>query len=220
MLRVITVALLLLATGAPATVQDRLAHPTVDLRGALYRAVFASATDALSAHDVAALPADVRTRVSQFLTRRRTLEQAGEGTPPDPRELLEHSIVALVDREDARALAADFLREAPVAGGWGDSAAAPLTEASYAEKRLRLDAPLAPFLYVFIAQRQRAAFELADRAKDPETMKAAARKYRAVMQRARSAADPIYGLLADDLDRMPYVYASTDKHPATFNPDT
>jgi hypothetical protein len=135
MLRVITVALLLLATGAPATVQDRLAHPAVDLRGALYRVVFVSATDALSARDVAALPADVRTRVSQFLTRRRTLEQAGEGTPPDPRELLEHSIVALVDREDARALAADFLREALIANGWGDSAAAPLKEASYAEKR-------------------------------------------------------------------------------------
>jgi hypothetical protein len=220
MLRVTTVALLLLATGAPATAQDRLAHPAVDLRGALYRAVFVSATDALSARDVAALPAGVRTRVSQFLTRRRSLERAGEGTPPDPRALLEHSIVALVDREDARALAADFLREAPVAADWGDSAAAPLEEASYAEKRLRLDAPLAPFLYVFIAQRQRAAFELADRAQDLDTMKAAAKKYRVVMQRARSATDLIYGLLADDLDRVPFVYANTDKHPATFNPDT
>jgi hypothetical protein len=220
MLRVTTVALLLLATGAPATAQDRLAHPAVDLRGALYRAVFVSATDALSAGDVAALPAGVRTRVSQFLTRRRSLERAGEGTPPDPRALLKHSIVALVDREDARALAADFLREAPVAADWGDSAAAPLEEASYAEKRLRLDAPLAPFLYVFIAQRQRAAFELADRAQDLDTMKAAAKKYRVVMQRARSATDLIYGLLADDLDRVPFVYANTDKHPATFNPDT
>jgi hypothetical protein len=73
---------------------------------------------------------------------------------------------------------------------------------------------------VFIAQRQRAAFELADRAKDLNTMKAAAKKYRAVMQRARSAPDLIYGLLADDLDRLEYVYAQTNKHPATFNPDT
>ena len=44
--------------------------------------------------------------------------------------------------------------------------------------------------------------------------------YRVVMQRARSATDLIYGLLADDLDRVPFVYANTDKHPATFNPDT
>jgi hypothetical protein len=50
-------------------------------------------------------------------------------------------------------------------------------------------------------------------------MKTAAKKYRAVMQRARSASDPIFRLLADDLDRVPYVYVKTDKHPGTFNPD-
>jgi hypothetical protein len=220
MLRVTTIALVLVAAAVPAVAQERLAHPAVDLRGALYGAVFVSATGALTERDLAALPDDVRARLTRFLASRANLAQAGEDTPPDSREFLEHSIIALVDRENTRALAADFLREAPLAADWGDSAAAPLEEASYAEERLRPDAPLAPFLYVFIAQRQRAAFELADRAKDLETMKAAARKYRAVMQRARLAADPIYGLLADDLDRLPYVYASTDKHPATFNPDT
>jgi hypothetical protein len=50
-------------------------------------------------------------------------------------------------------------------------------------------------------------------------MKAASRKYRAFMQRARAAEDPIYALLADDLDRQPFVYVATDNHPRDFDPD-
>lgn len=166
-------------------------------------------------------------RLNRFLMRRGTLEWAagsvvsGQGSGiAEAHRILERAIVALVEREDARALAADFLSGAPLAAEWGESAEAPLTEARYAERRLTPDAPLAPFLYVFIAQRQRAAFELADREQDLDTMKAAAEKYRAVMQRARSVPDSIYGLLADDLDRMPFVHAKGDKHPTTFNPDT
>jgi hypothetical protein len=214
------VALLLVAATLPVLAQERLPYPTVDLQGALYRAVFVPAAAGLTARDVAALPDDVRVRLTRFLVRRAALEQANDDTRHDPRQVFEAAVIALLDREDARTLAADFLREASLEADWGDNAELPLKEASYAEKRLRLDAPLAPFLYVFIAQRQRAAFELADRAKDIDAMKAAAKKYRAVMQRARAAADPIYALLADDLDRMPYVYAPTGKHPATFNPDT
>jgi hypothetical protein len=219
MLRVTAVALLL-ATSAPATVQDRLAHPAVDLRGALYRAVFVSAAGPMSDPDLAGLPDDLRARLSRFLMRQGTWERAGGTSLADPRRMLERAIAALVERDDAQALAADFLSDAPLAAEWGDSAEAPLREAGYAEKRLKPDAPLTPFLYVFIAQRQRAAFELADRAQDLDTMKTAAKKYRAVMLRARSVPDPIYGLLADDLDRMPFVHAKTDRHPATFNPDT
>ena len=110
MLRVTTIALLLVAATLPAVAQERLAYPAVDLRGALYRAVFVSATGALTERDLAALPDDVRARLTRFLASRATLAQAGEGTPPDSREFLEHSIIALIDREDARTLAADFLR--------------------------------------------------------------------------------------------------------------
>jgi hypothetical protein len=76
MLRVITVALLLLASGGPATVQDRLAHPAVDLRGTLYRAVFVSAAGPLSDPDLAGLPDDLRARLSRFLIRQGAFERA------------------------------------------------------------------------------------------------------------------------------------------------
>ena len=224
--RITIVTLLLVIASVPAAVQEKLAYPNVDLHGALYRAVFTSATDMLAAPDLAALPDHLRARLNRFLTRRATLGTGPEQSaawglsPADPRRILERAIVALDERDNARERAAEFLSEAPLARDWDENAAAPLAEASYAEKRLKPDAPLAPFLYVFIAQRQRAAFELANRANDLDTMKAAAKKYRAVMQRARSAPDPIYGLLADDLDRVEYVYAKTDQHPATFNPDT
>ena len=138
MLRVITVSLLLLATGGPAAVQDRLAHPAVDLRGTLYRAVFVSAAGPLSDPDLAALPEDLRARLSRFLIRQGTLERAS-GTPlADPRRIVERAIVALVERDDAQALAADFLSEAPLAAEWGDGAEAPLREAGYAEFPLRV----------------------------------------------------------------------------------
>ncbi len=228
MLRVATTVLLLAAAMGPAPAQDRLAHPAIDLKGQLYRAVFLSEPEALTADDIAALPEELRARLNRFLSRRSAFHLADDSkrTTDSPvaiepkKRVLERAIVSLLDRDDASALAMGFLAEAPIAAEWGPTAEAPLEEAAYAEKRLEPDDPLAPFLYVFIAHRRRAAFEAADRKHDTDTMKAAARKYRAVMLRARATQDPIYALLADDLDRLPYVHLKTDSHPGTFNPDT
>jgi hypothetical protein len=222
-----TAVLLLTATTAVSAAQDKLAHPAIDLKGKLYRAVFSAEPDTLSRGDIAELPDELRTRLSRFLIKRSAFKSrdatkgAGEAAAAAVKKrALERAIVALLDRDDAGALAVEFLAQAPIAGEWGPNADTPRQEAAYAERRLKPGDPLAPFLYVFIAQRQRAAFEAADRAKDAETMKAAAKKYRAVMQRARSTPDPIYALLADDLDRLPYVFLKTGQHPGLFNPDT
>jgi hypothetical protein len=228
MLRVATTALLFTAAMGPAPAQDRLAHPAIDMKGHLYRAVFFSEPDALTADDIAALPEELHARLNRFLTRssafhltddsKRTVDSAV--AIEAKKRVLERAIVSLLEREDASALAMGFLAEAPIAAEWGPTPEAPLEEAAHAEKRLKPDDPLAPFLYVFIAHRQRAAFEAADRKHDTDTVKAAAKKYRAVILRARGTQDPIYALLADDLDRLPYVHLKTDSHPGTFNPDT
>ena len=38
-------------------------------------------------------------------------------------------------------------------------------------------------------------------------MKAAAKKYRAFVERARAASDPIFDLLMADMERQPYLYS-------------
>jgi hypothetical protein len=221
-----TIAALLLTTAIVVVRgQDRLAHPAIDLKGHIYRAVFVTSSDVPTRVSIAGVPPELASRIERFLDKYSAIgsegrRQDGAAGDDERKQLLARAIVALLDRDDAAALAEAFLEDAPVADDWGHTPDAPLREAAYAEKRLTPSDPLAPFLYVFIAQRQRAAFEAAERAQDIETMKAAAKKYRAVMQRARSTADPIFALLADDLDRMPYVSVPTAKHPATFNPDT
>jgi hypothetical protein len=214
----IAALLIAIATAGPRG-QDRLAHPSADLKGLLYRAVFLGEKVPPPSPGAAAIPRELASRVERFLGKHSTLT-SGSGGRPEKADVLKLAIVTLLDRDDAAALAEAFLKDAPMAGEWGETPEAPLREAAYAEKRLTPSDPLAPFLYVFIAQRQRAAFEAAERVKDLDTMKAAARKYRAVLQRARAAADPIFALLADDLDRMPHVWLKTTLHPATFNPDT
>jgi hypothetical protein len=203
--------------------------PNTDLGGKLYRAVFLSGPGTLSSGDLAAVPEPARARLSTFLVRRSAFTSAYESKPEDvdalardaKRRVIERAIVALIDAPDINARALEFVKTAPIAYEWEGKVDGPLAEAAYAEDVLKKapDGPLAPFLYVFIAQRQRAAFEAAERVKDEPAMKAAAKKYRAFMERARSAPDPIFRLLADDLDRVPYVYTKSQKHPRDFNPD-
>lgn len=201
-----------------------------DLKGRLYRAVFASGADTLNAADLASLPDSVRGRLATFLERRAAFvsqyesraASADEAARDAKRRAIERAIVALVDAPDAPGLALRFVADAPVAAEWGEGTEGPLAEAAYAEDQLKKapDGALAPFLHVFIAQRQRAAFEAAERAGDKEAMKAAAKKYRLFVGRAKGAEDSIYGFIAADLDALPYVNLKSVAHPRDFNPDT
>ena len=76
------------------------------------------------------------------------------------------------------------------------------------------DDPLAPYLYLFIAQRQRAAAEAADRTANTAVKTAALAKYRDYLARARNAPDLIFALIADDLERhaQRHVRKVNEKH--------
>jgi hypothetical protein len=198
----------------------------IDLGGKFYRAVFISGPGTLSSGDLAAVPEPARERLSTFLTRRSAFSSLYENKPQDAdalqsdakRRVIERAIVSLIDAPDINARAVEFVKSAPIAYEWEGEPAGPLAESAFAEEILKKDPKtlLAPFLYVFIAQRQRAAFEAASRTEDQATMKAAATKYRTFIERARTAPDPIFKLLADDLDRVPYVYTKTALHPRDY----
>jgi hypothetical protein len=209
--------------------QASFSHPDIDLEGKLYKAVFTSGPGALTSGDLAEVPEPLRPRLSTYLTRRSAFKSAYKGKAESfetaaidgKKRVIERAIVSLVGSPGVEARAAEFVAAAPIAYEWEGMTAGPLKEAAYAEDVLKKDSSsaLAPFLYVFIAQRQRAAFEAGGRQGDAEAMKAAAKKYRASMQRARAAQDPIFKLLADDLDRQPFVYLKSEQHPRDYNPD-
>jgi hypothetical protein len=205
---------------------EKGASAGIDLGGKFYRAVFISGPGTLSSGDLAAVPEPARERLSTFLTRRSAFSSLYENKPQDAdalqsdakRRVIERAIVSLIDAPDINARAVEFVKSAPIAYEWEGRPAGPLAESTFAEEILKKDAktPLAPFLYVFIAHRQRAAFEAASRGDDRAAMQAAAKQYRAFIERARTSPDPIFRLLADDLDRVAYVYTRTDLHPRDY----
>jgi hypothetical protein len=208
--------------------QASFSYPEIDLKGKLYKAVFTSGPGSLVPGDLEAVPEPLRARLSTYLARRAAFKSAYRGQADSfetaaidgKKRVIERAIVALVDRPGIERTGAAFVTAAPVAYEWEGMPAGPLEEAAYAEEVLKKEpsSALAPFLHAFIAHRQRAAFEAADLRTDVEAMKAAAKKYRVFMERARAAQDPIFKLLADDLDRQPFVYHKTEKHPRNFNP--
>jgi hypothetical protein len=224
-----TAAALVLLTAMAVAPPQETAAPAVDLHGKLYRSVFVTGPATLTATDVQALPQAVRDRLSRYLTRRTafTSRYTHDATSFDQarvdakRREIERALVALIDAPGIEDRARDFVQSARIAVEWEGSWKGPLEEAAAAEDFLKRhpSSALAPYLYVFIAQRQRAAFEAYAQAQNVEGMKGASKKYRTFLQRARSASDPIFTLLVDDMDRQPHIYLKTDQHPATFDPD-
>jgi hypothetical protein len=204
--------------------------PAIDLQGKLYRAVFSSGIGLLSPADLGKVPEPLRARLGKFLTRRGAFKSSYKSAPDDlkavrsdaKKRLLERSIVSLIDTAGVEAMAADFVSAAPIAHEWDGMHAGPVAEATFAENALKKDplSPLAPWFYVFIAERQRIAFETYENEKDEEGMKAAAKKYRAFVERARAADDPIYAAVIDDMERQPFLYIKNTKHPRDYDPDS
>ena len=73
-------------------------------------------------------------------------------------------------------------------------------EATWAEGLVRDPANQAatPYLYAFLASRYRLQFEGAD--EDRALLERLAKKYKTMLERVRNAGDPLFVLLADDLD--------------------
>lgn len=219
------VALLLLCLVAQAAaVTD-----SPDLKGKLYRTVFRPGVGTLTPADTAALPAPAKDRLQRFLDRRAKFASRIESKASSMADVaveakkrrVEGAIVALIDAPGIEQAAADYAQQAVIHNEWGDPAR-PAAEAVSAEEFLKKDpaSPLAPFLYLFIADRQRAAFESMTVLKHKAEMTAAAKKYRTFIQRARSSGDAIFKMLADDLDRQPFLYTKSDFHPRDFDPDS
>lgn len=219
-----------LAGGTPAAQVGQPPSAGVDLHGKLYRSAFSSGTGMLTANDLTDVPEPLRERLGRYLSRRASFKSSYRSEPDDlkrmrsdaKRRLLERAIVSLLEAPGVEKIAVEFVAAAPIAPEWVGMHDGPLAEASYAENVLKKDpsSPLAPWLYVFIAERQRIAFEAYENQKNEEGMKAAARKYRAFVERARAAADPIYAALADDMERQPHLYIKTAAHPRDYDPDS
>jgi hypothetical protein len=210
---------------APPTGQ---APPAVSpLGGRLQRAIFG--VERLTPSDIERAPEADRDRLRRYAARAASFRPA---PPPDDsptlkRYRVERAIVALIEAHGIEQAAASYAAAAAVAYEWEGRPEGPLKEAGFAEAFLKKDpqTALAPYLYLFLAHRYRAAFEAAvdrqRRHKDDtlEAQKNAARKYRAFLERARKVADPIFPLAASDLDAEQHVYVDVGLHPRTFNPD-
>jgi hypothetical protein len=200
-----------------------------DLHGKLYKSVFSAGAGTLAAADLATAPAALRERLAKYLSRRAAFKSSYKSQADSfdsvrvdaKRRLLEQAIVALIDAPGIERTATDYVASAPINYEWKGMPEGPLEEANHAEALLKKDpsSPLAPWFYVFIAHRQRAAFEAAEGQKNQDGMKAAAKKYRAFAERARAVPDAIFPALLADMERQPYVYLKTTAHPRDYNPD-
>lgn len=229
-MRSILPALVLLACASLAGAQPDTDGAAAALDGKLYKSIFRDGAGALRPADLPEIPEPLRSRLARYLARRGEFKSRYtsrsdtlEGMRADAKKRsLERAIVALVDAPGIEKTAAAFVSGAPIAGEWNGLHDGPLGEAAFAEDVLKKDpaSSLAPWLYVFIAERQRVAFETYENEKDAAGMKASARKYRTFLERARGVEDPIYGALVNDLDRQPYLYLRSSSHPRDYDPDT
>ena len=230
MVRIPAAAVMIAALGAAAAAQIVAKKPVIDLQGKLYRSVFSSGAGLLAPADLEKIAEPLRARLGKYLNRRTTFKSNYKSAPDDlkavrsdaKRRLLERSIVSLVDAPGIEKMAADFVSAAPIAHEWEGMHAGPLAEATFAEDVLKKDpsSPLAPWLYLFIAERQRIVFESYENEKDEAGMKAAAKKYRAFVERARATEDPIYAAVIDDMEAQPFLYIKNSKHPRDYDPDS
>jgi len=230
MVHAICTSVFAIVLAVAAFAQSPPVYDTPDLRGKLYKTIFVQGAGTLAAADLAAAPESVRARLQRVLDRRVAFTSRLQPGASDlhavaveaKKRRLEAGIVVLIDAPEIQQLAADYAQAAKVLYEWEGKPDGPLAEASDAEDFLKRQpsTPLAPYLYVLIAARQRAAFETMKPDADKASMTAAAKKYRTFLQRARSAEDSIFRLLADDMDRQPYIYVKSEHHPRDFDPDT
>jgi hypothetical protein len=229
-MRIAAAAVAIAALGIAGAAQTPDQKPASTFQGKLYRSVFSSGAGLLAPEDLATVAEPLRARLSKYLARRATFKSSYKSAPDDlnavrsdaKRRVLERSLVSLIDTPGVEKMAAEFVAAAPIAHEWEGLPDRPLAEAEFAENALKKDpsSPLAPWFYVFIAQRQRVAFEGYENQKNEEGMKASAKKYRAFLERARAAGDPIYGAVVDDMEAQPFLYIRNTRNPRDYDPDS
>jgi hypothetical protein len=224
--RTIALTLVLVMAGGTLVGPQGTDGAAVDLQGKLYKSVFSSGIGALSAAEVKTLPEPLRGRLEKYLARRTAFKSNYKSEADSfetvrvdaKRRLVEQAIVSLIEAPGIERRAADYVTAAPIHYEWKGMPDGPLEEADQAEALLQKDpgSPLAPWFAAFIAQRQRVIFETQAVQKNEAGMKAAAKKYRTYLERARAAADPIFAVLMADMERQPYLYLKTTLHPRDY----
>lgn len=101
-----------------------------------------------------------------------------------------------------------FAAGVPLSLEWEGMIEGPLIEADYAEQWLNRypESAVAPFLHLFAAYRFRAGFEAAGRENAKGLVPITALKYRDHLQAARSAGNKWINCIANDMEKLPYVY--------------
>jgi hypothetical protein len=213
------VCVALTTVGAQSSVPTR----TEPFKGRLYAVVSHWPPDEqLKAGDAALAPPEVRGRFERFAKchasfKSRLPDSDSIFAALSHRRALEHGLACLIEAPDIAALAADYAAHAGILYEWEGMSESPLSEAAYAETYIsdHPKSPLLPYLYLFVAERARYAFELLEGEKDPEGMTTQAARYRTFIARARSA-DPMVALVANDFDGLSFVYTKIGKHPRDY----
>ena len=131
--------------------------------------------------------------------------------------MLERTLTCSNDTPNGASFAAEYAANATILYEWEGLHTSPLDEAAYAEQFIREHpmSPLVPSLNLFVAARMRYAFEMLNGAVTDSEMVSLAERYDRFLNRAR-VADPLVGLIAVDLDGLPFVYRDVGKHPRDF----
>ncbi len=160
------------------------------------------------------VPADLQAAIASY--RQRQDRFHSRLTPPaeknrvyqvsfEKRRAFERTIFSLFDAPDIVEIAADFAGSARFLYEWEGFPESPLEEATGAEGYLKRHpgTPIAPYLHLFIAHRQLCAASLS---KFPEERDTAMARFRADMEIAKRATQPLIRFQAFDLDLHPRCY--------------
>jgi hypothetical protein len=153
-------------------------------------------------------------RVKAFKSRQGIV--AGSFETWKRRERLEQAIASTIDQPEIGPLAHAIAWSDGPYGVTRDAR----EEATWAEALVRDPANDAatPYLYAFLASRYRLQFEGA--AEDRPLLERLAKKYKTMLDRVRNAGDPLFVLLADDLDARAGLSQGATRHPRQYLPET
>ena len=176
----------------------------------------------LTSHDVPRdMQASYKARLERYFERGRAFKTrqgivAGSLETWKRRERLEQEIASTIDQPGIGPLAHAIAWSQGPYGVTRDAR----EEATWAEALVRDPANQAatPYLYAFLASRYRLQFEGAD--EDRALLERLAKKYKTMLDRVRNDGDPLFMLLADDLDARAGLSTGARRHPRQYLPET
>ena len=176
----------------------------------------------LTSHDI---PGDMqpsyKARLETYVARGKAFKTrqgivAGSLETWKRRERLEQEIASTIDLPDIEPIAHAIAWSQGPYGVTRDAG----EEATWAEGLLRDPANQAatPYLYAFLASRYRLQFERAT--EERPLLERLAKKYKTMLDRVRNAGDPLFVVLANDLDNRASLSPGVTRHPRQYLPDT